>query len=220
MSSALHRLDPSAFLRATLNAAFDAVIAMDANGAIIAVNPAAEELFGRSADQLVGRELADAIIPPALREAHRRGLADYIGGGEGRVLGHPLELSALHADGTEFPVEVAVRRLEVPGPPIFTGFIRDLTAARAAEEQLRLYAREQAALRRVATLVAQGADEMQVFAVVTEEVARLSGAQTANMVRYQTGETALVIGAWSEEGAANIPVGRTLPLDGDHASPP
>src|SRR4051794_20176086 len=209
MSSAPYRLDASAFLRATLNAAFDAVVAMDADGAIVAVNPAAEALFGRSADDLVGRELAGAIIPPGLRDAHRRGLADYIAGGDGRVLGHPLELLALRADGTEFPVEVAVRRLEVPGPPMFTGFIRDLTAARAAEERLRLYAREQAALRRVATLVAQGADEMRVFAVVTEEVARLSGAQTANMVRYQGGEEALVIGAWGEEGAMNIPVGRT-----------
>src|SRR5262245_12569419 len=120
MSTAPHRLDASAFLRATLNAAFDAVVAMDAGGAIVAVNPAAEDLFGRSADELVGQELAGALIPPALRDAHRRGLADYIAGGPGRVLGHPLELSALRADGTEFPVEVAVRRLEVPGPPIFT----------------------------------------------------------------------------------------------------
>jgi PAS domain S-box-containing protein len=219
MSLAPHRVDASAFLRATLNAAFDAVVAMDADGNIVAVNPAAEELFGHSADELVGQELAGAIIPPALRDAHRRGLADYLARGGGRVVGHPLELSALRADGTEFPVEVAIRRLDVPGPPIFTGFIRDLTAARAAEEQLRLYAREQAALRRVATLVAQRADERQVFAAVTEEVARLSGAQTANMVRYQGGETALVIGAWSEEGAVNIPVGRELPLEGDTASP-
>src|SRR5205807_1168077 len=117
-----------------------------------------------------------------------------------------------------FPVEVAVRRLEVPGPPVFTGFIRDLTAPRAAEAQLRQYAEEQAALRRVATLVAQGADHAAVFAALTEESAKLSGAETANMIRYQADDE-LVIGAWSEPGAANIPVGATLPLDGDTAAP-
>ena len=207
-----------ALLRATLNAAFDAVVAMDAEGAIVAVNTAGEELFGYPADELVGRELAAALIPPDLREPHRRGLANYIACGEERVLGHPLELSALRADGSEFPVEVAVRRLDVPGPPVFTGFIRDLTEARAIEARLRLFADEQAALRRVATLVAQDADPAAVFAAVTEEVAKLSGAETANMIRYQA-DSELVIGAWSEPGAANLPVGATLPLDSDTAAP-
>jgi PAS domain S-box-containing protein len=207
-----------AFLRATLNAAFDAVVAMDADGMIVAANPAAEALFGHPASELVGRELAEALIPPDLREPHRQGLANYIVSGEERVLGHPLELSAMRADGSEFPVEVAVRRLDVPGPPVFTGFIRDLTEARAVEARLRLFADEQAALRRVATLVAQGADPPAVFAAVTEEVARLSGAETANMIRYQA-DHELVIGAWSEPGAANIPVGATLPLDSDTAAP-
>src|SRR5262249_5633738 len=154
-----------------LNAAFDAVVAMDAKGAIVAVNPAAEMLFGASSDDLVGRELASAMIPDELREAHPPGLANYIAPGEERGLGHPLELSALRADGSEFPVEVAVRRLDVPGPPVFTGFIRDLTETRAVQARLRLFADEQAALRRVATLVAQDADPSAVFAAVTEEVA-------------------------------------------------
>ncbi len=214
--SALRRSD--ARLRATLNAAFDAVVGMDADGTIIAVNPAAEAMFGHSADELVGRELAEAIIPPSLREGHRRGLENYIAHGDERVLGHPLELSALRADGSEFPVEVAVRRLEVAGPPVFTGFIRDLTEAHAAADRLRLFADEQAALRRVATLVAQGADQAAVLAAVTEEVARLFGAETANTIRYQAGSE-LVIGAWSEPGAANLPVGATLPLDSDTAAP-
>ena len=214
--AALRRSD--ALLRGTLNAAFDAVVAMDADGAILAANPAAEALFGYPASELVGRELAAALIPPDLRESHRHGLANYIAHGEERVLGHPLELTALRADGSEFPVEVAVRRLEVPGPPVFTGFIRDLTQARAAQEQLRLHAEEQTALRRVATLVAQGADQAAVFAAVTEEVAKLSGAETANLIRYQA-DSELVIGAWSMPGAANLPVGATLPLDSDTAAP-
>jgi signal transduction histidine kinase len=70
----------------------------------------------------------------------------------------------------------------------------------------------------VATLVAQGADQAAVFAAVTEEVARLSGAETANLIRYRA-DNELVIGAWSAPGAANLPVGATLPLDSDTAAP-
>jgi len=208
-----------AFLRAVLNAAFDAIVTMDADGLIVGVNPAAEELFGLAAAQLLDRELAATIIPPSLREAHRRGLGDYLASGAQRVLGHPVELAAMRADGEEFPVEVAIRRLEVPGPPVFTGFIRDLTAHHAAEREVRQLADEQAALRRVATLVARGADQPTVFSAVTEELAKLSGAQTASMIRFQDDGTAVVIGAWSEGTASNIPLGAVVSLDGDTAGP-
>jgi PAS domain S-box-containing protein len=208
-----------AFLRAVLNAAFDAIVTMDAHGMIVGVNPAAEELFGLPAAELLDRELAATIIPPGLRDAHRRGLDAYLARGDQGVLGHPVELSAMRAVGHEFPVEVAIRRLEVPGPPVFVGFVRDLTAQRAAEREVRQLADEQAALRRVATLVARGADQPTVFAAVTEEVAKLSGAQTASMIRFQADDTAVVIGAWSEGAASTIPIGAVVPLDGDTAGP-
>jgi PAS domain S-box-containing protein len=208
-----------ALMRAVLNAAFDAIVSMDTDGNITDVNPAAEELFGLSAQEMVGREVAATIIPPVLREPHRRGVREYVATGQTRVSGHPVELSAMRADGTVFPVEVAIRRLEIPGPPVFTGFIRDLTARRAAEAEVRLLADEQAALRRVATLVARGADPSAVFSAVTKEVAGLLGGRTANMIRYQADGTALVIGAWGREGALNIGLGATVPLDGDSAGP-
>ena len=98
--------------------------------------------------------------------------------GEGDVVGHPVELPALRADGSAFPAEIAIRRLETPGPPVFTGFIRDLTERHESERELRALGEEQAALRRVATLVASSADQARVFDAVTEEVGRLLGAQT------------------------------------------
>jgi PAS domain S-box-containing protein len=180
--ASLRRSD--ARLRAVLNAAFDAIVTMDAEGIILGVNPAAEAMFGRSESELVGKELAAAIIPPSLREAHRRGVRSYMATGARRISDHPVELMGMRADGSEFPVEVAIRRLELDGPPVFTGFIRDSSARRAAEEEVRLLAQEQAALRRVATLVARGADQATVVAAVTSEVAGLFDAETANLIRY------------------------------------
>ena len=103
----------------------------------------------------------------------------------------------MRADGSEFPVEVAITQPDVPGPPIYCGYLRDVTERREAEEALRHLAEEQAALRRVATAVAAERDPGRVFGLVTEEVGRLLGAQSSNMVRYEDDGTATVVGGWS-----------------------
>ena len=139
--------DPAALLTAILDAAFDCIITMDAEGRVIGVNPAAERTFGYTADEMIGRELAELIIPPYLREAHRRGVERYAATGEGRIAGHPVELPAMRADGSEFPVEIAITRPRLPGPPVFTGFLRDVTERKRDEEALRALADELAASR-------------------------------------------------------------------------
>ena len=78
---------------------------------------------------------------------------------------------------------------------------------------------EQAALRRVATLVASAGDPARVFSTVTAEVGGLLGAQTANMVRYRHDGTADVIGGWNEPGVPSVPVGARLVLDGETLAP-
>jgi len=206
-------------MRSTLEAAFDAIVTMDADGAIVNVNRAAEDMFGLPAEDMVGHELADTIIPLDLREPHRRGLARYLATGAGPVLDHPLELRAQRVDGSEFPVEVAIRRLDVPGPPVFTGFIRELTERKHAEAEIRALAAEQAALRRVATLVAQGADHDTVVGAVTREVAGILGADTANLVRFNPDhDSGQVVGAWSAEDVANVELGTTVVLEGGTVS--
>jgi PAS domain S-box-containing protein len=211
--------DSEARLRAMLDAAFDAIVVMDGDGTIVGVNRAAERIFGWAAEELVGQELAMRLVPPALRDAHRHGVERFLRTGESDVVGHPVELPALRADGSVFPAEIAIRKLETPGPPVFTGFIRDLTERHESERELRALGEEQAALRRVATLVARSADEARVFNAVTEEVGRLLGAQSANMVRFEPDATAIVIGTWSERGEPDIPLGTTAPLEGDTAAP-
>src|SRR5207247_9141439 len=68
----------------------------------------AEAVFGWREDEVLGRPLADTIIPPALRSAHASGLARYLASGEARVLGRRIELTGIRRDGTEFPVELAI----------------------------------------------------------------------------------------------------------------
>ena len=120
--------------RAILDTALDAVIAMDQHGVITEFNPAAERAFGYRKADVIGRELADLIIPPALRAQHRAGLARHLATGEGPFLNRRVETFGYHADGHEFPIEVAIIRISDGGAPRFTGFVRDLTERRQAED--------------------------------------------------------------------------------------
>ena len=85
----------------------------------------------------MGKHLADVIIPPSLREKHRQGFARYLATGKARVLGKRIEMTAVRADGSEFPVELAIARIPLEGPPSFTGYLRDITERKQAEQALR-----------------------------------------------------------------------------------
>jgi two-component system cell cycle sensor histidine kinase/response regulator CckA len=90
-------------LRATVEAAMDCIIAMDREGRVIEFNPAAEQCFGYRKDEIIGKLLADMIIPPRMRDAHERGMAGYRATGMGAFLGKRVEVTAMRADGGEFP---------------------------------------------------------------------------------------------------------------------
>jgi len=122
---------------AILDSALDCIVTIDHEGCIVEFNPAAERTFGYRRDQVVGKHLADVIVPSSLRENHRRGLARYLATGEPRVLGRRIEIMALRADGSEIPCELAITRIPLDGPPSFTGYLRDITERNQAEENLR-----------------------------------------------------------------------------------
>jgi PAS domain S-box-containing protein len=122
---------------AILDSALDCIITIDHEGRINEFNPAAERTFGYKRDEVVGKPLGDAIIPPSLREKYRRGLARYLETGEVAVLGRRLETTAVRADGSEFPVELAITRIPVDDPPSFTCCLRDITERKQSEEELR-----------------------------------------------------------------------------------
>jgi PAS domain S-box-containing protein len=124
-------------LRAMLEAALDAVVTMDQRGRVIGWNHAAEAIFGYAASEVVGHDMAELIVPPGLRDAHRRGLARYHETGDPVALDRRLELTGMRRDGTEFPVELTITRIAVPGPPTFTGYIRDITDRVRTDRELR-----------------------------------------------------------------------------------
>jgi PAS domain S-box-containing protein len=122
---------------AILGAALDGVITMDAQGRILEFNPAAEGIFGYSSEGAIGQDMAELIMPPALRAPHRRALARYLETGQSVYLDTRVELTAMRCDGSEFPVEVTITRIDLPGPPTFTGFIRDITELKRAQDDLQ-----------------------------------------------------------------------------------
>src|SRR3954447_8169034 len=108
------------------NAALDAVIVMDSDGFVRDWNQSAEDLFGHSWDDAVGRELAELVIPLAYRTAHRAAFRRYLSTRRATILDARLQLSALHMDGHEFPIELTVTRVPDIEPPLFAGFLRPL----------------------------------------------------------------------------------------------
>ncbi len=122
---------------AIMAGALDAVLTIDRAGIIVDFNAAAERIFGYRRADAVGREMAELIIPPALREFHRRGLEHCVATGEGPILDKRIEITALRADGAEFPVELTVTAIPGTGHSAFTGFIRDLTEQKRVEATLR-----------------------------------------------------------------------------------
>jgi PAS domain S-box-containing protein len=122
---------------AILDSALDCIVTIDHAGNITEFNPAAERTFGHRRADVLGMLLADVIIPPALRQAHQLGFARFLATGEAMVLGRRLELTAIRADGSEFPVELGIVRIPLDGPPSFTGYLRDITERKQSEENLR-----------------------------------------------------------------------------------
>jgi PAS domain S-box-containing protein len=160
-----------------VEAALDCIITIDDRGRVLEFNPAAEQTFGYTAREAVGREMAELIVPPSLRERHREGFARCVKSGGGALLGKRVEITGMHADGHEFPVELTITRVGTPGPPRFTGFVRDITERKLAEGELRASRRRiveeaDAARRRIERDLHDGAQQWLVNLGLTLRMAR------------------------------------------------
>ncbi len=124
--------------RLVLDTATDAFVGMDSDGRITSWNTQAERTFGWSPAEVIGKPLAETIVPPALREGHVRGLQHFRATGEAPVVNQRLELVALHKDGHEFPIELSISEPIRQGEGFYFGaFLRDITEPRRRQEELR-----------------------------------------------------------------------------------
>jgi PAS domain S-box-containing protein len=123
--------------RAIMQAALDCIVAVDDHSRVIEFNEAAERTFGYSREEAIGRHLGELIIPPEYRERHRMGMERHLQTGKSHILGQRIELEAMRKDGTRFPVELAINRIEVRGHPMFTAYLRDITDRKRTEDEIR-----------------------------------------------------------------------------------
>nr|WP_260407612.1 ATP-binding protein [Planomonospora venezuelensis] len=140
-------------LEQMIETSVEAFVAMDAAGRIVGWNAAAERMFRLPREQALGRSLAETIVPPRYRIAHREGLGRFLSTGQPKVLNQRFEITAWRSDGSEFPVELAIWPVHDDGDWMFNAFLHDITDRRHAEEALRLaYEREQSTVARLQEL--------------------------------------------------------------------
>jgi PAS domain S-box-containing protein len=123
-------------LRAVTETASDAIVSADRHGIIRYFNPGAEKTFGHLEDDIVGQPLT-ALMPERYRTPHAEGFARYLETRDPKVVGQTMELTGLHKDGHEFPIELALASSQVDGELFFTAIVRDITVRAEAERKIQ-----------------------------------------------------------------------------------
>ena len=123
-------------LDAICDTALDAVVAVDHGGSVVAFNKQAEDLFGHSQADAIGRPMAELIIPERYRAAHEAGMQRYIDTGKRKLIGGKVEIEALHSDGHDVPVELGLSILPISNGEVFLSFLRDLTERKQREADI------------------------------------------------------------------------------------
>jgi PAS domain S-box-containing protein len=145
--------------RVIVEAANDAVVTMDERGAILLANPATRRIFGYDPIEIVGKPMT-MLMPEMMRKLHENGFKRYLATGKRHLNWQGVEVTAQRKDGQEFPVEVSFGELTSDGHKLFTGFIRDISERKQAEDRLRASERNlqmtQAELARVSRLTTMG----------------------------------------------------------------
>ncbi len=121
--------------RAIMETATEGVVAADEEGRVEYANPAAEQMFGYSEDELVGKTLLD-LMPERFHQAHVHGLAQYVTTGIAKMVGRTVEVMGRRRDGSEFPIDLSLGTWTSQGRVHFAGIMRDVTERKKVEAQL------------------------------------------------------------------------------------
>jgi PAS domain S-box-containing protein len=131
------RRESEAIKSAIMEAALDCIMVMDHEGRIIELNPAAEKAFGYLRGEILGQLLVEKLLPPLEAKLHGLGMKHFPATGEGLALGKRLEMIGVRADHSQFPAELAIIPIKLRDQPAFTIYLRDITEAKRAEENMR-----------------------------------------------------------------------------------
>jgi PAS domain S-box-containing protein len=156
--------------RLVVETTLDALVMMDSAGVITGWNPQAEKTFGWTRDAAIGRALDETIMPERHRSAHKQGLARYLVTGEAAVLNKRIEITALHREGHEFPVELAITPIRTDAAISFAGFIRDITERKLAEAKLNTQLERLSLLHQITRAIGERQDLDSIFQVVVRSV--------------------------------------------------
>ncbi|MDX6523308.1 MAG: hypothetical protein QOI17_821 [Gaiellales bacterium] len=122
---------------AIVNSALDCIIGIDAAGLITEFNPAAEATFGRARAEMIGSPIGDLLLPEQLGSGPRNPVERLLTGADPEMLGRPVEGVGVHADGHQFPLEMVVAQVDLPGAAAFSVFLRDISSSRRAQQAVR-----------------------------------------------------------------------------------
>lgn len=173
--------------RAIIEYALDGIITIDHLGCIIEFNPAAESLFGYEREEVLGKPIVDLLVPPRLRESQRRGWEQFLVSGYGPWVGQRVETIGLHADGCEFPLELAITVLHPQQPPLLTAYVRDLSQLKQTTEKLsQSNSRLQAVLDAATQVAILATDKKGIITLFNSGAERLFGYRAKEVVGMST----------------------------------
>jgi PAS domain S-box-containing protein len=185
--------DSEAQTRSIVDTALDAVVTMDGDGIITGWNRQAEAAFGWTCEEAVGRSMSQTIIPPRYREPHSRGLHRYLATGEATILGRRLELSALHRDGHEFPVELAITPIGTEQQRGFSGFVRDISERKLAQGRLQAQLERLNLLDQITRAIGERQDLASIYQVTLQSLEEHLPADFSCVLSYDADADALAV---------------------------
>lgn len=144
--------DTGKTLNTLLNVSMDGVIVFGHDDVIIGWNDRAEHIFGYSADAIIGKVLAEMLLPASERAQYRANLARYLQTGEAQILGQRVQAKGLHANGQEIALELGVMTTTVLGPENFIAFVRDVTLEEEAKIKIQALQKDLDHLTRVSAM--------------------------------------------------------------------
>lgn len=196
--------------RLIVDTALDAVVTMDSAGLITGWSPQAETTFGWKRNEAMGRPLETTIIPARYREAHRQGLRHYLATGEGKVLNRRIELSAVHRDGREFPIDLAITPIRTDGHVSFSAFARDITDRKHAQAHQQAQLERLMLLDQITRAIGERQDLQSIYQVAIRSLEVSLPVDFACVCRYDPLDSSLTVirvGANSQALALEMTLG-------------